>query len=68
LSKYVEVIEYKLGSRKNLLFDVWKLWQLNADIYHVTGDVNYLTASVDFEYKIYEFATVGSSTTSVTTS
>ena len=32
------------------------------------ADVDYLTASVDFEYKIYEFATVGSSTTSVTTS
>ena len=32
------------------------------------GDVNYLTATVSFEYKIYEFATVGSSTTSVTTS
>ena len=32
------------------------------------GDVNYLTATVNFEYKIYEFATVGSSTTSVTTS
>ena len=32
------------------------------------GDVNYLTATVEFEYQIYEFATVGSSTTSVTTS
>jgi hypothetical protein len=32
------------------------------------GDVNYLTATVEFEYLIYEFATVGSSTTSVTTS
>jgi len=33
-----------------------------------TGDINYLTAEVEFEYSIYEFATVGSSTTSVTTS
>ena len=31
-------------------------------------DVNYLTATVTFNYLIYDFATVGSSTTSVTTS
>ena len=31
-------------------------------------DVQYLTATVNFEYEIYDFATVGSSTTSVTTS
>lgn len=32
------------------------------------GDVDYLTATVSFKYQIYDFATVGSSTTSVTTS
>jgi len=31
------------------------------------GDVEYLTTSVTFNYKLYEFATVGSSTTTVTT-
>ena len=31
-------------------------------------DVNYLTATVTFSYDIYDFATVGSSTSSVTTS
>ena len=31
-------------------------------------DVDYLTASVTFEYKIYDFATTGSSKTTVTTS
>ena len=31
-------------------------------------DVDYLTATVAFNYEIYDFATVGSSTTSVTTS
>jgi len=31
-------------------------------------DVQYLTATVDFNYEIYDFANVGSSTTSVTTS
>ena len=32
------------------------------------ADVEYLTATVSFNYEIYDFATVGSSTTSVTTS
>ena len=32
------------------------------------NDVDYLTATVDFRYLIYDFATTGSSTTSVTTS
>jgi len=32
------------------------------------ADVDYLTATVSFEYEIYDFATIGSSTTSVTTS
>ena len=32
------------------------------------GDVDYLTASVTFNYNIYDFASVGSSSTSVTTS
>ena len=32
------------------------------------ADVDYLTATVSFNYTIYDFATVGSSTTSVTTS
>ena len=32
------------------------------------SDVTYLTADVTFSYLIYEFATAGSSTTTVTTS
>ena len=32
------------------------------------ADVDYLTATVSFNYLIYDFATVGSSTTTVTTS
>jgi len=33
-----------------------------------TGDINYLSATVTFKYSLYRFASVGSSTTSVTTS
>lgn len=42
LSKQVEVIEYEAGTRWNIFRDVWQLRKLKADIYHVTGDINYL--------------------------
>jgi glycosyltransferase involved in cell wall biosynthesis len=41
LGKQVEVIEYETGTRWNTLKDAWRLRKLNADIYHVTGDINY---------------------------
>ena len=42
LRPQVELIEYEAGRRWSLLCDVWRLRKLNADIYHVTGDINYL--------------------------
>jgi len=36
------VINYELGPRSQLLSDILALWKLKADVYHVTGDVNYL--------------------------
>jgi glycosyltransferase involved in cell wall biosynthesis len=42
LGKQVEVIEYEVGERGGVLLDAWRLRQLDADIYHVTGDINYL--------------------------
>ena len=42
LRKHVEVLEYETGSRWCVLLDAWKLRRLQADIYHVTGDINYL--------------------------
>lgn len=42
LGKQVEVIEYETGTRWDTLRDAWRLRKLNADIYHVTGDINYL--------------------------
>jgi glycosyltransferase involved in cell wall biosynthesis len=41
LGKQIEVIEYEVGSRFNILLDIWHLRRLSADIYHVTGDINY---------------------------
>ncbi|HXH29508.1 MAG TPA: glycosyltransferase family 1 protein [Bacteriovoracaceae bacterium] len=42
LDKQVEVVEYEVGDRGRVLLDAWRLRQLDADIYHVTGDINYL--------------------------
>ncbi len=40
--KRFEVIEYQMGTRSNLLRDVFNLRRLKADVYHVTGDVHYV--------------------------
>ena len=45
--RQVEVIEYAAGNRWQLLGDVVKLRGLRADVYHVTGDVNYLVPFLD---------------------
>lgn len=42
LSKLVEVVEYEAEDRGSVFLDAWRLRKLNADIYHVTGDINYL--------------------------
>jgi glycosyltransferase involved in cell wall biosynthesis len=42
LGKQIEVVEYVVGDRKSFLLDAWRLRQLDADIYHVTGDINYM--------------------------
>ncbi len=42
LRNQIEIIEYEVGSRINIVRDVMQLRQLDADVYHVTGDVNYL--------------------------
>lgn len=41
LHKHVEVIEYEVGTRWDLLKDAWQLRRIRADIYHITGDVYY---------------------------
>ena len=41
LRKNIEVIEYEVGKRSNFLRDLRQLKSMKADIYHVTGDVNY---------------------------
>lgn len=40
-SKGTELVEYRVGKRSRLLIDVFNLRRMNADIYHITGDVHY---------------------------
>lgn len=41
LRKQIQVIEYEVGERSDFVRDVRKLRAMNADVYHVTGDINY---------------------------
>lgn len=43
LRRHVEVIEYETTSRWLMPVDVYQLRRLDADIYHVTGDIHYIT-------------------------
>lgn len=42
LRKHIEVIEYETGTFWDIPRDVWRLRKMRADIYHLTGDINYL--------------------------
>jgi len=42
LRKEIEVIEYEAGGRLSMLQDARNLRKLDADVYHITGDINYL--------------------------
>lgn len=40
----ISVLEYELGSGWRMVRDIVPLWRFKADVYHVTGDVNYWIA------------------------
>lgn len=42
MMEHAAVEVYKVGPLRQLLKDVYCLWRLRADIYHVTGDINYM--------------------------
>jgi glycosyltransferase involved in cell wall biosynthesis len=42
LRKEIEVIEYEVSGRQAVLRDALNLRKLDADVYHITGDINYL--------------------------
>ena len=63
------VLTSKNNSNLEVRFrDLYPISLSGLDFNQQATDVNYLTASVTFEYKIYEFANVGGSATIETTS
>ena len=63
------VLTSKNNSNLEIRFrDLYPISLSGLDFNQQATDVNYLTASVTFEYKIYEFANVGGSATIETTS
>ena len=63
------VLSSKNNSQVEVRFrDVYPTGLTGLQYNQQAADVDYLTATVSFNYTIYDFATVGSSTTSITTS
>lgn len=42
LAKEYGVTRFEMGGAKSLIPDLYKLWKLRADVYHITGDVHYI--------------------------
>lgn len=42
LRKHIELIEYEVSERREILTDLRRLRNLRVDVYHVVGDVHYL--------------------------
>lgn len=53
------VIEYELGPRHRLWADLMALRALQADIYHVTGDVNYLVLGLPWKKTVLTIHDIG---------
>ena len=70
---YSDATLFVLSSKNNAALevrfrDIYPISLSGLDYNQQETDIQYLTASVTFAYKIYEFATVGSSATTETTS
>lgn len=59
LHKHVEVIEYETGARWDTLRDIWRLRKMRADIYHVTGDINYFVLLLPHEKTVLTVHDIG---------
>lgn len=59
LAKHIEIIKYEVGNRSQTLLDAWRLRQLGADIYHVTGDVNYMVYFLPYKKTILTVHDIG---------
>jgi glycosyltransferase involved in cell wall biosynthesis len=57
--KAIEVIEYETGPRVSILKDLWFLWRMNADVYHVTGDINYIVLLLPWRKTVLTVTDIG---------
>lgn len=53
------VIDYELGPRRRIVADLKALRALKADIYHVTGDVNYLVLGLPWQKTVLTVHDIG---------
>jgi glycosyltransferase involved in cell wall biosynthesis len=42
MSKHAQIIQYTTGGLSKIFIDAWRLRSLNADVYHITGGINYM--------------------------
>lgn len=56
---HIELIEYEAGPRRQMLVDAWRLRKMHADIYHVTGDINYMVFLLPWQKTVLTVHDIG---------
>jgi len=59
LRKHVELIEYEMGKRNEIVKDWAKLRSLKADVYHITGDVHYVVLGLPWRKCVLTIHDIG---------
>ncbi len=59
LRKDVDLMDYEVGKRREILRDLRSLRVLRCDIYHITGDVNYLVLGLPWRKCVLTILDIG---------
>jgi len=59
MRKHIEVVEDENGTRWDIILDAWRLRKMNADIYHVTGDINYMVLLLPWHKTVLTVTDIG---------
>lgn len=59
MRKHAEVVEYENGTRWEIIRDAWRLRKMNADIYHVAGDINYMALLLPWRKTVLTITDIG---------
>ena len=59
LRSQVELIEYETGRRWWILWDLWKLRRLKADVYHLTAGINYFALLLPWSRTVLTVPDIG---------